>query len=190
MKTSQLIDKINKFDKQVFEMKDLERLFPDESNLKMVVKRLLDRQILVRIYRGAYRLKTATIDIEKLANQVYFPSYISFESVLGKHGIINQGFNKITLATTRHTKKIELENIECEYIQIKKDLFFGFNLMGGVYIADVEKAILDILYLKALGKKIINTEEWYTDGINRSKLRLYAKKYPKSVKKILDTLSF
>jgi len=190
MKTNQLIDKINTFDKQVFGMMDLKRLFPDEKNIRIIVKRLLDRQILIRITKGVYRLKTNTVDYEILANQIYFPSYISFESVLCKHGVINQGFNKITLATTRHSKKVRLENTDCEYIQIKDDLFFGFNLIDGVYMADVEKAILDTLYLKTLGKRKINIEEWQMDRINKSKLNLYSKKYPKSIEKILNTLTF
>ncbi|PIU73208.1 hypothetical protein COS78_03505 [Candidatus Shapirobacteria bacterium CG06_land_8_20_14_3_00_40_12] len=185
MKTSTLVDTINKLGKSVFTIKDLRRLFPGELNIKTPIKRLVDREVLVKITRGIYRLKNTTIDLESLATQIYFPSYLSFENVLSKYGVINQGANKITLATTRHSKKILLSGIECEYIQLKPTLFFGFSLSHGVYVAGVEKALLDEVYLMSLGRRKVNPNEWNLDALDPKIVKKYAKLFPPQVNKLL-----
>ncbi len=184
MKRDELINKTNTLGKDVFTTQDLRKLFPDESNIKMAIKRLKDSGIITTITKGVYRQKDKSIDSEKLASQLYYPSYISFESALSKYGVINQGLYKLTLATTRHSKKLTLPNIEIEYIQIKKNLFFGFNLIGNTYIAEPEKAFLDELYLIALGKRTINYDEWDTISLDRKKINQYLRRYPSKVKQI------
>lgn len=185
MKRDELINKTNTLGKDVFSLTDLKKLFPGESNLKNSIKRLKDTHVIASVTRGLYRQADKSIDIEKLANQIYYPSYLSFESILFKHGVINQGPYKITLATTRHSKKLNLDNISCEYIQIKPSLFFGFNLIDGLYLADVEKALLDELYLIALGKKILNISEWNLNNLDQNKIKKYLSSYPNKVKEIL-----
>ncbi len=78
--------------------------------------------------------------------------------------------------------------IECEYSKLKLDLFFGFELLGDIYIAEPEKAVLDTLYLISLKKRRIAFAEWYLDGLNRKKLNQYAEKYSKTVREILATI--
>ena len=188
MKNIDLINKINQLGIEVFTSQDLRKLFPNDLNIKTSIKRLVDRGALVKIARGIYKLPEKTIDLEKLSTQLYSPSYISFENALSKYGVINQGVYKITLATTRHSKKMELSDIPCEYVQIKSSLFFGFNLVKNVYLAEAEKAFLDEIYLIALGKRIINTTEWNVKNLDRKKIREYVKSFPASVKKLAEEI--
>jgi len=188
MKNIDLINKINQLGIEVFTSRDLRKLFPNDLNIKISIKRLIDRGALVKIARGIYKLPEKTIDLEKLSTQLYSPSYISFENALSKYGVINQGVYKITLATTRHSKKMELSDIPCEYVQIKSSLFFGFNLVKNVYLAEAEKAFLDEIYLIALGKRIINTTEWNVKNLDRKKIREYVKSFPASVKKLAEEI--
>jgi predicted transcriptional regulator of viral defense system len=188
MKRDDLIQKTNALGKDIFTTHDLRQLFPNETNLKMAIKRLIDSGVVSSIAKGIYIQKDKTIDLEQLATQLYYPSYLSFETVLSKHGVINQGYNKLTLATTRHSKKILIANIECEYIQIKPLLFFGFNLISGTYIAEPEKAILDELYLISLGKRKINYSEWTLDNLNKKAINKYLNYYPSKVHQIASSL--
>jgi predicted transcriptional regulator of viral defense system len=188
MKNTDLISKINQLGVEVFTPQNLRILFPNDLNIKVSIKRLFDRGVLIKITRGVYQLSNKTIDLEKLSTQIYGPSYVSFENALAKYGVINQGIYKITLATTRHSKKTELLNIPCEYIQIKPSLFFGFNLVKNVYIAEAEKAFLDEIYLIALGKRNINTTEWNIENLDKKKIREYIKSFPISVKKIAEEI--
>lgn len=190
MKIIDLNNKVNQLNLETFSIQDLRKLFPNDSNIKIQISRLVNKGALVKITRGIYKLPNTTLDLEKLSTQIYSPCYISFESALSKYGIINQGIYKITLATTRHSKKVELLDTPCEYIQIKPALFFGFNFVKNIYIAEAEKAFLDEIYLIVLGKRIINVDEWNTSNLDKKKIEKYLKKFPNGVKKkALEILS-
>lgn len=185
MRKEELIQRFETLGKDFFSMQDLQKLFPDDDHKKVHIKRFKDSGLIIPITKGIYTFSSHPVDLEKIATQLYYPSYISFESVLSKYGLMNQGLNKLTLATTRHSKKIKLMGIECEYCKLKSDLFFGFTLLDGIYIADPEKAVLDTLYLISLNKRKIDYSEWYIDGLNTKKLQQYAKKYNQAVKKMI-----
>ena len=162
MKREEIAKKLEALGKDYFSMKDLKKLLTAERHLKISTKRMVDAGVLVSIAHGIYALKPEKLDIEKVATQLYYPSYISFESALSKYGVINQGLYGLTMATTRHSKKITLTEIDCEYHQLKPDLFFGFDLRNGNYLAQAEKAFLDQVYLMKPGKRSGNTAAWET----------------------------
>ena len=162
MKREEIAKKLEALGKDYFSMKDLKKLLTAERHLKISTKRMVDAGVLVSIAHGIYALKPEKLDIEKVATQLYYPSYISFESALSKYGVINQGLYGLTMATTRHSKKMVLAEVDCEYCQLKPDLFFGFDLMNGTYLAHAEKAFLDQVYLMKLGKRSGNTAAWET----------------------------
>lgn len=184
MKKDELIEKIEHFGKDVFDISDVKKLFPDEMHISTTIKRLRDAAVLTQVTRGVYILRGHSFDVEKLATKIYYPSYISFESALSKYGIINQGLYGLTLATTRHSKKIKLKGIECDYSKIKPELFFGFNLTGGTYIAEPEKALLDTLYLMSRGKKTKSYHEWHTEELDKNKIKKYLIPFGQAVRKL------
>lgn len=178
MKKIELQTAIENLGKTVFDVREIMALFPQETHIHTTIKRLKDSGTIVQITRGMYHLAGKALDIEKFATQIYYPSYISFESALSKYGIINQGIYGLTLATTRHSKKITLGGVECTYAQLKKSLFFGFSLVGDTYIAEPEKAVLDMFYATTFGKKAnISTDEWDLAQIDQKKIHQYAKAF-------------
>lgn len=185
MKKNVLIEKIEQLGKEVFDISDVKKLFPDETHINTAIKRLMDSGAIIKVARGVYILRGRSFDVEKLATKLYYPSYISFESALSKYGIINQGLYKLTLATTRHSKKIVLKDIECDYSKLKTELFFGFNLVGGTYLAEPEKAVIDMLYLVSLGKRTISFNEWHTKDLDRDKLKKYLPLFGRSVRNLV-----
>ncbi|MCX6078025.1 MAG: hypothetical protein NTW32_00670 [Chloroflexi bacterium] len=188
MKRQELVQKVEALGKNFFSMKDLKKLFPEEGYLRISVKRMLDAGVIFQSAHGFYALKQENLDVEKLATQLYYPSYISFESALSKYDVINQGMYGLSLATTRHSKKIVLAGVDCEYSQLKPALFFGFDLVNDTYLAQAEKAFLDLIYLMCLGKRKGNTSEWELDVLNQKKLVEYAAFYPDAVKKQIATM--
>jgi predicted transcriptional regulator of viral defense system len=183
MKRQKLIQKIETLGKELFTIKDLRKLFPEDAYINISVNRLLERGDLVKVIRGVYALKRDDLNIEKIGAQLYYPSYISFESALARHGIINQGRYGLTLATTRHSKQINIAGVECTYSRLKPALFFGFELMDRVFLASPEKAVLDELYLICMGKREGETSEWYLDDLDRTKIQEYIQPFSASVKK-------
>lgn len=184
MRKEELSQKVKELGKDIFTITDLKKLFPKESYIKSSLKRFKDSGFVVQIIKGVYSLKSDSLNIEKIATQIYYPSYISFESALSKYGIINQGFYKLTLATTRHSKKTTLAEVEVEYSKIKESLFFGFNFFGETYIAEPEKAFLDELYLITKGFRTQNFSEWNLENLDKTKIKKYLGPYSKSVKKL------
>ncbi|MDD4663098.1 MAG: hypothetical protein PHD83_00350 [Caldisericia bacterium] len=178
MRKEELIQKIDALGKAFFTLLEVRKLFPHDKHVKVHVKRIMDAGLILPITKGVYTFASHPVDLEHVVTQLYYPSYISFESVLSKYGIMNQGQNILTLATIRHSKRMNLMNIECEYRQLKKDYFFGFQLLDGVYLADPEKAFIDLFYLIALGKRKMDYSEWNLDGLKNKKMQQYLKKYP------------
>lgn len=187
MNQKTFVSKIRALGKDVFDVRDVRMLFPREAKyINTSLKRLKEAGVITPITRGIYRLFDTSFELEKVATAVLYPSYVSFESALSKYGIINQGLFELTLATTRHSKRLRIGGVTCEYSQLKPKLFFGFNLLNGAYIAEPEKAVLDTLYLITLGKKETSYKEWYVSGLNRNKVVNYSQAFGKKVIRLAE----
>lgn len=123
-----------------------------------------------------------------IANQLCYPSYLSFETALGDFGIISQKAYTLTFATAGKGKKDLLGQTEVEYRHLNKELFFGYTLKNGLYFAEPEKALLDQLYMVSLGKAKLDFEELDLHKLSFGKTEKMAQKFPKSVQKRLMKL--
>ena len=104
-----------------------------------------------KIIKGFYLFSDIDIDESTLfaiANKIYKPSYISFETAMSYYQLIPESIYMITSASTRRTSLFETPMARFSYRTIKPSLFFGYSLLaGGIKMASVEKAILDYLYI-------------------------------------------
>lgn len=178
-KDIELIKKLTDFRKSYFTVSDLEKVIGlKRDSLYVTLNRLVKSGVVIRLAKNIYSLFTQAFDVEKIANELYFPSYLSFEQALSRHGILSQIPYTITFATVRPTKKMVIANVAVEYSHLKKELFFGYILKNEKYIAEKEKALLDQLYMVQMGKKSINIEELDLRDVNKELLEEYAKKFP------------
>lgn len=86
------------------------------------------------------------------ANKMYQPSYISLHTALSYFGIIPESVVQIISVSTLKTATFNNAFGAYSYKTIKKDLFFGYDLVSidnrrTYNMAKPEKAILDLLYL-------------------------------------------
>jgi len=151
-----------------------------KASLFLVIKKLIKTGILIKIERNKYLLKSAKTSDFALANFLYQPSYVSFETALNFYGILSQFPYEISSATTRKTNKKKFEDKVFTYTRIKKDLFWGYEKKGGFIIALPEKALADQIYLSSKGYKRINLDEYDLERISTLKLKKYLNKYPKT----------
>ncbi|MBL7078593.1 hypothetical protein ISS42_02970 [Candidatus Shapirobacteria bacterium] len=189
----QLIKTLKDLNKPFYSVADLEKVLDlERESLYVLLNRLVKKGVLVKLKKGVYQPAFQSPDLKKVANELYYPSYLSFESALSIYGIINQVPYVLTFATSRRSKKIELANTPVEYRQIKKDYFFGFQLKNGFYLAEAEKALLDQLYLISKGQVEKNTSEWSLLNLDQKKLIKYSQIFPQTVqgaaKKLLARL--
>ena len=111
------------------------------------------------------------------------PSYISFRSALSKYGIISEVPYVLEMAAIKSTRRRVIGGVEVLYRKMKKQFFFGYALKNGVFIAEPEKAFLDILYMKVTGKdKGFDPAKADLSRLDRKKLMKYAKAFPDRVK--------
>lgn len=189
MSNIKLLQTLRGFDKPYFTVADLEKILSMERNsLYVTLNRLVKGGVLVRLRRGVYRPQFQSLELEKVANELYYPSYLSFESALSRYGILSQIPYTLTFATTKGSKKITLAGREVEYRQIKDDYFFGYTLENGLFIAEPEKAILDQLYMVSIGKASSEVSEWSLVGLGKSKFLKYSKRFPKAVQERVEKL--
>jgi predicted transcriptional regulator of viral defense system len=178
-----LVRQLARFNKPFWSVADLEKVlgYGTRKSLLVTLHRLTTSGILERVCRGYYRVSTRPADEAALANVLYRPSYLSFESALARYGILSQIPYAMTFASTRRSKRMTIGGREAEFRQIKKDLFFGYKLEDGLYVAEPEKALLDELYMMKRGKAAVPLEELDVDRLSKGRLREFASRFPKKI---------
>jgi len=187
----QLLKKLEGIQKDFFSIGDFRKLsrLKGES-LRVGLNRWVKQGYLRRLARGIYQLNTAPFEPERIANQLYFPSYLSFESALSRYGVLSQIPYTLTFATPRKTKTISLGDREAQFRQLKKELFFGYTLREGIYIALAEKALLDTLYLASKGRLPLGKEGLNLKRLSKKRLRDFARRFPAATQRKLKELGF
>lgn len=149
-----------------------------------------NKNYIKKIKRGYYIFSDLQINEQVLfliANAIYRPSYISFEMVFSLYNLIPEAVYGITSATSRKTNKFKTDIGSFNYKHIKAELMFGYELREyddhHYMVAEIEKAILDYLYLNS---QIKNAKDF--DGLrfnasefkaraNMDKLKEYLKAF-------------
>ena len=184
------LKKLEELKKDYYSVKDIERVLnmPIDS-LRGQLTRWCKKGVLVRIAGGIYAPYGTEIDVLKIANQMYYPSYLSFESALSKYGILSQVPYTLTFATPKKTKKMILNEVEVEFTKLSDKYFFGYTFENGINIAIPEKALVDCLYLVSKGKRIMNVDELYLKNIDKEKLIEISKVFPKNTMELVTDVA-
>ncbi len=103
---------------------------------------------LYRIRRGIYA-KDKNYDKFELATKIFTPSYVSFETVLGRAGVTFQYYGQIFIASYV-TREIKADGQVYSYRKIKDAILTnhsGVDNKDNYSIASAERAFLDVVYL-------------------------------------------
>ena len=149
-----------------------------ESTLFNVINRFMQSGILIRIEKDKYRRSDTKGEDFALANFLYAPSYISFETALNFYGILSQFPHEITSATIRKSVQKHADNRLFSYTHIKKTLYWGYYKKGSYLVAEPEKALADQLYMSAKGFKRMGLDEYSLSNVSFTKLKQYLACYP------------
>ena len=144
----------------IFSINDMLKAEPGFDRKQLVYWQ--NQGYLQKIINRWYCFSEATLNEDDLffvANKIYSPSYISFESALAYYGLIPEGVYTITSATTLKTKHFKTLKGEFTYHKLKPALMFGYCLLSTgnkqAKIAEPSKALIDFLYINSQ----INSEE-------------------------------
>lgn len=174
---------LKKRDIRVFTPLEFQRIFEvSYNNSKSFINRNLKRGLLIKLKNGLYALSGVNTPKFFIANKLYAPSYVSFETALSYYNIIPETVYAVLSVTTKATREFEAEESNFIFHKVKKEAFFGYipkridNIV--VLIAEPEKALLDYLYFVLLRKKSFN-DRLNIKNISKIKLLKYAEHFKK-----------
>lgn len=126
--------------------------------LKTRIQYYIKRGYLYRICHGLYVKDENSFNLLEAGNKLRTPSYVSFETVLFREGIIFQKYSSVFFASY-FTKTIKSHAGEFVYRKLKDEVLFnkdGIISTGTYCIAEKERAFLDTVYL---------LKEYYFDNL-------------------------
>ena len=129
------------------------------------VARSLKSNDFLRLKRGLFlfskNLRKGSISKLLIANKLYGPSYVSFESALSYHGLIPEAVYTIASACFQRKTKIfsnELGDFSYDYIPTNP-FFMGVINKEGILIATGLKALFDLIYIRRKSYQTIDELE-------------------------------
>lgn len=165
---------------KIFLSLDIQRIFDvSRDTVEKFLARYIKKGLIIRLRKGYYCFSTYLPSEFEIANKIYQPSYISFDSALSQYQIIPETIYSVTSATSQATREFKVNNLLYTYQKIKKDAYCGYrpqNIQGfTILIAEPEKALADYLYFIDLKKRNLGYERLDLKKINKEKLIKYVK---------------
>jgi predicted transcriptional regulator of viral defense system len=145
MKIYKIYEKLKKSKKAVFTINEIRKIsgIPNKNTV-IYVNRMIEKKLLTRIERNKY---TISDNIFVNGSQIFEPCYLSFNSGLYLHKQLDQIINIAQIVSPRNKKSFN----SFQFIKIKPNNFFGYSWIeyenSYILLGDIEKIILDILYL-------------------------------------------
>lgn len=149
IKKGEYLDTLLRSKKTVFSTKDVALLWGEENEgaARVRLSYYVKAGKLIRVHRGLYA-KDKNYDKFELATKIYTPSYISFETVLAKAGVVFQFYGQVFVASYI-TREAVVDGQTYSYKRIRDQILTnhtGVEAKDNYYIASPERAFLDIVY--------------------------------------------
>jgi predicted transcriptional regulator of viral defense system len=154
--------------------------------------RYVKNGFLIRLKRNSYILRQkwdyiTKEELFKIANMLQSPSYISLSTSLSHNSMSNKNHGDfIESISLKRTKSIKIEGIVFNYLKIKQDYYSPSQEEESCRIASPEKSLLDILYLKYLGKYSIDISSIDLAKLDKKLLAELASQYPEKIRKYFE----
>ncbi|TDA67764.1 MAG: hypothetical protein D9V47_09615 [Clostridia bacterium] len=170
--------------KKLFSLSDLRQLTATgDRALQVELSRLTGRGLVTRLSKGWYANPFNPPSAEEVAMVLRFPSYLSMEYALFKHGVLSQTVFTLTAVTTGYPGSFTVQNTVVEYHRISKNLFWGYETCDGVNLACPEKALLDLVYIRRSKGRFSwedvfsLLDDMYIEDLDREKLTAYMQRF-------------
>jgi predicted transcriptional regulator of viral defense system len=150
MNQIEALQRLQKLGAPVFETRDAAALLSvTPANANAILRRLAQQGLLTHLSRGRWLTGTsiARFALPELISAPN-PAYVSMQSALFQHGIIEQVPAVIYAVTLARPRRIGTPLGTISFHRLPPALFLGFEVDDdGAKIATPEKALFDVLYL-------------------------------------------
>lgn len=192
-----------------FESRELTLLFEEpDAQVQARLARWQRQGKLVQLRRGRYLLpdgqQRARASVFYIANYLYRPSYVSLQSALEHYGMIPEAVGATSSVTPRHGREWQTPIGTFRYRAIRADRFWGYRedrlssagapgRQDRFFIADPEKAILDLVYLdpgewtraRLDGLRLQNLEAFDTNRMRDAAERFASPKVQRAAERLI-----
>ncbi|MCL5964013.1 MAG: hypothetical protein M1411_06665 [Candidatus Thermoplasmatota archaeon] len=165
----------------VFTLNDaMKILHHDRAYTVLFLHRGVKKGFIGRVERGLYYVKARYNEYE-IASHILSPSYVSMVSALVYYGLTTQIPRVIYVLSTKRRRMLKnVSGFDIVFKKVKMEMLFGYHKEsdGNIFIADPEKAIVDIYYFNDVN----DLDETVLDNpprIDIDKIVLYAQKSKK-----------
>lgn len=158
MKDIELIEKIVVERGRIVNYDEVKEYLGGYGDVNKKISSLISKGFLVSLRKGVYyvaklgSLGYASVSSYLIANAIGKQSFVSFEAALKYHGFFDQGLKRYRSIAKKQYLEKELEGIVYQYVTVKEDNYFGFDLErvdgGQARIATKERALLDLIEYK------------------------------------------
>lgn len=163
-----------------------------ESQLHNQLSQWTRQGKLVRLRKGKYLLgsqyRKFTPSTYYISNYLVRPSYVSLTTALQYYDLIPEAVGIVQAVTPKHGREWANDLGRFEYRSIKQDRFYGYreDILDSIpaqnrfFIAEPEKAILDLMYLRNgewSNERITEMRFQSLGSIDLNKLRKYSRKF-------------
>jgi predicted transcriptional regulator of viral defense system len=168
----------------VVETRDVAALLQvSSSNATTILRRLAEKRMITHLSRGRW-LVNENIDRLALPELISapYPAYVSLQSALFQHGLIEQVPSVLYAVTTARPRRLRTPLGTVSFHRVPPELFTGFELTSrsDAKVATPEKALFDMLYLAPGRSRLFSEQPELT--IPRRFHWEYLKEYAKLVK--------
>lgn len=180
------LDKLLSSKKTIFTYSDIKTILSKDNidTIKSFFARWVSEGIFINLYKGIYWFKN--YNVCELGVKLKKNSYISFETILKKEGVIFQDYgNSIFLASDNTITKIT-NNTTFHYLKLKSSILTNplwiINTWGYM-VATPERAICDRLYLSP--NYYFDNLQWINYMLLENIAQMYNKRVILAVKKMI-----
>ena len=172
MSKIEIYKKLLKSKKQIYTVSDFKKVLGlrKDNSIYQAIKRLKKEGLLEGLTNGVYKLIDTPSNDFVIANNLYSPSYISLETALNYYGILIQTPYTISSITTRRNKLIKQGEKEFIFFHLSSNYFFDYIKEKDFLIATPEKALIDTIFFKAIGKSKTDLSELILEHVNKKRL--------------------
>jgi hypothetical protein len=109
--------------------------------------------------------------------------------------VLSQQVQVLTLVTTRLPYTYRSKEAVYEYHQVKRSLFWGYRSEGEVLVAEPEKALLDLIYVRLVRGRGVSrrsleslVDDMYLEEIDAGTLSRHSESYDSRTKRFVQQL--
>lgn len=175
----------------IFTLEDVEEILGiRHESARVLCSRYVRNQFFIRLKKNLYisaerweNLKRE--DFLRISNLLQVPSYISFITALSVYEVTTQVQRDFfESASLRRSVSFKKEGVIFNYCKLKRQYYFDFEKKDDIFIATMEKAFLDSVYLYSFGKYKIDFSSLDLDRLDKTRIRKLITIYPEKARGI------